>query len=168
MDKLDIIKVGKQIGFCFEPKRFETDNSYHCFPCKLRLKSKKYFDYVTIYFNDSYEEYSSINLDDILRIEKSEYAIAKEYRQASLDVQDYKGDRPFFLQTEKGKLLGYNAIGVVDFTFSPQYKGKDIVGYVSFDEALKKGFEFIKNHRERTKSIMLKYTDDIVNEINKK
>lgn len=168
MDRNDIVRIGKQIGFTYKPKEFKTDNSYHCFPCKLVLKDEAIVDYVTIYFNDYYEDVSGINIEDIIRIEESDYAIANEFRQASLNAQDYRGDRPFFLRTKNNRILGYNANNIVDFTFSHEDKGKDIKDCVDFDTARKLGFEFIKNHRELAKSIMIEYTDEILNGINKK
>ncbi len=166
MDKNEIIRIGKQLGFTYRPKEYKTDNSYHCFPCKLIMKDKTVVDYVTICFNDYYEDFSGVIIEDIIRIEKSDYAIAIDFRQASLNVQDYRGDRPFFLRTKNNKILGYNAIGIVDFTFSHDDKGKDIKDCVDFDTATKLGFEFIKNHRELAKSITIQYTAELLNEIN--
>lgn len=166
MDILEIAKIGRKIGYTFKPKMYNTDNSFHCFPCKIVLRDKSVIDLVTIFFNDYYDTSVEINPADILKIEESEYAISNEFRQQAINSLDFRGDKPFFLRTKHDKILGYNAIDIVDFTFSREFKGNDIKGCVDFDSARKLGFDFIRNHREQATNIMVAYTPSILNEIN--
>jgi hypothetical protein len=160
MDLNKIIAIGKKIGF-------SSDSNSYSFPCKIKLSNKNEMDFITILFCSLITENNQVKIEDIRKIEKSNFALSKKMRDSSLHVQDFKGDRPFFLRTSKGLILGYNAINLVDFTFSSVFKSKDIVSGVDFDTARMEGFEFIENHHKQGITLTIELTDEIKERINK-
>jgi hypothetical protein len=159
MDLKGIIEIGKKIGFT----RCSTSFS---FPCCLELNNKVKYDFVTIILGDLYND-SEFKLSDIKRVNKSKFALSKELRIYSMNVQDFKGDYPIFLRTRKGDILGYNAISEVDFTFTKQILGKDIINIIDFDTARAEGFNLIKDHRKIGKTLWFDLPEELRKEIEK-
>lgn len=162
MELREIIKIGKKIGF-----NSDFNSNTYSFPCKIKLKDSTALDYVTICFCPLTTENDGLEVQNIVKIEKSQYALSQDIRDSSLKTQDFKGDRPFFLRTSKGAILGYNAIDIVDFTFHDRIKSKNILSEVDFDTARIEGFEMIKNHREKGVTITIELTSEIKEQINK-
>lgn len=161
MELRETIRIGKKIGLNSD----FNSNTYY-FPCKIKLKDSRVIDYVTICFSPITTENKELEVQNIVKIEKSQYALSQDLRDCSLKAQDFKGDRPFFLRTSKGTILGYNAIEIVDFTFHDGTKSKNIISEVDFDTARREGFEMIKNHREKGVTITIELTSEIKEQIN--
>ncbi len=163
----DILNVAFKIGFNYSKESY-NEKATVSLPCSVRLKNGKIFEQAELIFleklhNES--DYTFFQIEDVESISESEYALSLEIRNASLNTVEYLHDRPFFIESKDGNILGFNAFGPINFTYKEEVKGANIVKVIDFDKARAKGFELIKDYNKMSTKIVCGYDNELVERI---
>ncbi|NOZ35682.1 MAG: hypothetical protein GXO80_10340 [Chlorobi bacterium] len=140
-----ILDIALSIGF-------NIDNNIISLPCAVDLENGQTKNNAVLIFLDklhNQDKYNFCNIEDVISIRKSEYSLPYKIRKASINTDEYRYDKPFFIKRKNYQIIGFNAFSPVNFTYSDNIKGDDIIGTVDFETARKEGFNFIKNHCEK-------------------
>ena len=163
----EILKVAFKIGFNYE-KQPNNEKAMVTLPCSIKLKSGKTFEQAELIlieklYNES--DYTFFQIEDVESISESKYALRPNLRNASLSTPEYRSDWPFFIETKDGDILGYNAIGAVNFTCKKDVLGEEIIDIIDFNQAQSRGFEFIKDHSKLSIKILCGYDKEVIEKI---
>ena len=143
----EILAKGFEIGFSYRKETY-WDKPSISLPCSVILKTGEHFDMADIVFTENYlsPHLRQFEIEEVLEISESPFALSLEMRQASFDTPEYRNDWPFFYRTKSSKIFGFNASKPMNFTYNRDVLPVDILEIVDFDIAQKEGFQFIENH----------------------
>ena len=162
-----ILKKAFEIGFNYRKEPY-WDRASVSVPCCVKMKSGQLYEMAELLLIDKLykeSEYTFFQIEEIDMIFSSEFALSKELRRASMNTPEYRDDWPFFIKTNKGLILGFNAFNPVNFTYRKDIKGKDISKIIDFDKAQLSGFEFIDYHSKKSIKILCGYDNDLIEKI---
>src|SRR5690554_3410648 len=169
MDRIrnEILNKALEIGFNCQ-KYYNSEKIIISYPCSITLKNGEFYKNTIIYLIKEPKinhDYVILKIDDIEIIEKSEYSLSHEFRKESLVTPEYRNDFPFFLRTNKNRILAYNAIEPINFTLKKEIKGVDIIEVVDFETARKEGFEFVKNNLGKIALVYCDFDKEIIEKL---
>ena len=163
----EILDKAFEIGFNYK-KESSWKKASVSVPCCVTLKNGEEYQQAELLLTEKLfneDKHTFFQIEDIESIAESEYALCYEFRSNSLKTPEYRNDFPFFLETKNGQLLGYNAIGPVNFTYRKDVKGSDIIKVVDFNEAQTRKFEFIKDNDKISIKILCGYNEELIEKI---
>ncbi|GEM_PF-1702132 len=169
MIKDEILNKAFEIGFNYEKFAYR-EKARVSLPCSAYLKNGEFYENTVLIFDENPNQQSTkiiLNIEDIERIEKSEYALPHKFRTASINAEEYRNDWPFFLRTKQNKLLSYNAYEPIHFTYNKDVKATDIIETVDFYTAKKEGYEGVSNNFGPIALIFCGYDEALIEKIKK-
>lgn len=149
----EILQLARQIAFTCRKSSVSL-------PCSVQLKQGLQCDMaeLTIVKQRNHDFKQNIyHFDEVVSISVSKYTLSNSFRKAALEAKEYRNDRPFFLKSRKGQILGYNAINPVNFTYCPDIIGTDIIACMDFNQASEIGFRFVEHHHKIPVKILYPY-----------
>jgi hypothetical protein len=163
----EILDVAFNIGFNYSKQPY-NERAMVTLPCSIKLKSGKTFEQAELILIEKLHkesDYTFFQIEDVESIAESKYALSVNFRNASLNTPEYRNDWPFFIETKERKILGYNAIGAVNFTYSNDVLGKDIMNVIDFNQAQSRDCKFIKDHSKLSVQILCGYDEELIEKI---
>ena len=162
-----ILNKAFEIGFNYEKLSYR-EKATVSLPCSVFLKNGEFYQNTILILDEDPKienGYIVLNIQDVERIQNSEYSLSHEFRKKSLETPEFRNDWPFFLRTKENKILGYNAYQPINFTFKKEIKASEIIAIVNFEAAKKEGFEFVNNNLEKLAVIYCGYDEKLIEKI---